>query len=305
MRRARPFPVDGSHAGVFHCISRVVDRRFALGEGEKEVFLRILRKCEVFYGVRVLTYCLMSNHFHVLVEVPEPQPSSDADVLHRVSVLYSQKVADGVASQINGFRARGLGHLAERLLSKFTSRMFNLSNFMKSLKQRFSSYYNRGNDRKGTLWEERFRSVIVQADERVLTVMALYIDLNPVRAGIVKDPSQYRFSGYAEALAGATRAREGLARVVSSRNEPWKGIHERYRELLFQAIDEKAIMSTEEGRPPFGPFRHRIRSLTEGWILGSTEFVKEWRERNQWRFGQRRCRFGEDGTPGLPGVACC
>ena len=73
MRTARAFPAEGSQAGFFHCISRVVDRRFILGDPEKESFRKILRACETFYGVRVLTFCIMSNHFHVLVEVVEPQ----------------------------------------------------------------------------------------------------------------------------------------------------------------------------------------------------------------------------------------
>ncbi len=45
--------------------------------------------------------------------------------------------------------------------------------------------------------------------------MAAYIDLNPVRAGIVSDPRGYRWSGYAEAASGGIRARSGLARVVA------------------------------------------------------------------------------------------
>ncbi|MCC6128787.1 MAG: transposase, partial [Acidobacteria bacterium] len=88
MRRARAFLEEGSQAGFFHCLSRVVDRRFILGDPEKETFRRILRQCETFYGVRVLTYCLMSNHFHLLVEVPEPQVLTEEEVLRRVSALY-------------------------------------------------------------------------------------------------------------------------------------------------------------------------------------------------------------------------
>ncbi len=56
---------------VYHCISRVVDRRFIFGPGEKERFVALMREYEQFCGVQVLTYCLMSNHFHILVEVPK------------------------------------------------------------------------------------------------------------------------------------------------------------------------------------------------------------------------------------------
>jgi len=55
----------------YHCVSRVVDRRFVLGEVEKERFVKIMRNYEDFCGVRILTFCVLSNHFHVLLEVPK------------------------------------------------------------------------------------------------------------------------------------------------------------------------------------------------------------------------------------------
>ena len=56
------------------------------------------------------------------------------------------------------------------------------------------------------IWEERFGSVVVEEEERALRTMAAYIDLNPVRAGMVLNPADYRWSGYAEAMAGKARA---------------------------------------------------------------------------------------------------
>ena len=62
-------PDDWAHA-YYHCVSRVVERRFALGEEEKQQFIHFMRLYEKFCQVRVISYCLMSNHFHLLVEVP-------------------------------------------------------------------------------------------------------------------------------------------------------------------------------------------------------------------------------------------
>ncbi len=56
--------------------------------------------------------------------------------------------------------------------------------------------------------------MLVEGKGRTLSIMAAYIDLNPVRAGIVKDPADYRWSGYAEAVAGRKTARMGLKKVV-------------------------------------------------------------------------------------------
>ncbi|MGE3313026.1 MAG: transposase, partial [Limisphaerales bacterium] len=57
-------PADRSTA-YYHCISRVVDRRFIFNDAEKDRFVALLRECEQFCRVRVLTYCILSNHFHL------------------------------------------------------------------------------------------------------------------------------------------------------------------------------------------------------------------------------------------------
>src|SRR5881394_2220364 len=56
--------------GYYHCLSRVVDRRFVFGEPEKEHFVKLMREYEAFCEVQVLTHSVMSNHFHILLEVP-------------------------------------------------------------------------------------------------------------------------------------------------------------------------------------------------------------------------------------------
>ena len=64
---------------------------------------------------------------------------------------------------------------------------------MKAIKQDFSVYYNRKHRRKGTLWGERFKSVIVENGETLVNCLA-YVELNPIRAGIVKKPEDYRWN---------------------------------------------------------------------------------------------------------------
>lgn len=66
---------------------------------------------------------------------------------------------------------------------------------MKRLGQRYVQYVNRTYRRSGTLWEGRFRSCIAQEDNYLL-VCQRYIELNPVRAGMVRYPADYRWSSY-------------------------------------------------------------------------------------------------------------
>jgi hypothetical protein len=85
---------------------------------------------------------------------------------------------------------------------------------MRCVKLRFTRWHNRKHGRRGTIWEEKFGSLVVGEEERALRTMAAYIDLNPVRAGMVSDPADYRWSGYAEAMVGKARSRRGLVRII-------------------------------------------------------------------------------------------
>lgn len=69
------------------------------------------------------------------------------------------------------------------------------SKLMQSLGRRYVQYTNRFYHRTGSLWEGRYKSRVVQAESYLLACMR-YIELNPVRAGMVTDPAQYRWSSY-------------------------------------------------------------------------------------------------------------
>ena len=206
MRKARLKAPADARTAFYHCVSRVVDKEFRLGEEEvKEKFVELMREYERFCGVKVVTYCVMSNHFHILLEVPERprEPLGDKAVVELLRGLSGMTEAGTVEQQLGWFRERGQPDAAEALKARVTARMWDVSGFMKSLKGRFTQWYNRRHGRKGTLWEERFKSVLVEGSGTTLAAMAAYIDLNPVRAGLVEDPKDYRWCGYGEALGGA------------------------------------------------------------------------------------------------------
>ena len=74
----------------------------------------------------------------------------------------------------------------------------------------FTQWLNKRQRRKGPLWEDRFKRVLIEKQEERVKTMAAYIDLNPVRAGLVEDPKDYRWCGYAEAVAGNRPMSRGL-----------------------------------------------------------------------------------------------
>ena len=91
MRMAR-IKVHGRSA-VYHCMSRIVGGQAVLDDLGKEQLVRLLRQLATFSGIEVITYCMMSNHFHVLVRVPAEQNPSDAELVERMEVLYGKKSA--------------------------------------------------------------------------------------------------------------------------------------------------------------------------------------------------------------------
>ena len=81
---------------------------------------------------------------------------------------------------------------------------------MKELKERFSRWFNKRHGRRWTLWQERYRSILVEDGEALRTISA-YLYLNPVRAGLVDDPKDYRWCGYTEAMGGSKRPEKHYA----------------------------------------------------------------------------------------------
>jgi putative transposase len=71
----------------------------------------------------------------------------------------------------------------------------SLSRLMQALGRRYVAWFNKRHARTGTLWEGRFRSSVIES-EHYLFACSRYIELNPVRAGLVADPADYRWSSY-------------------------------------------------------------------------------------------------------------
>ena len=195
MRQAR---LRGEGQSYYHCISRVVDRRYIFQDEEKELFVGIMRKLEAFLGLRVVTYCIMSNHFHLLVEEPDAEAIPALDrrtLLERAKYLYDDQAVRALSEELDRAAQSGSDRWLEEILDRYRQRMGSLSIFIKELKQRFTQTYNRRKGRRGTLWEDRYKSVLVEGDPQALMTIAAYIELKPVRAGMVENPEDYRWCG--------------------------------------------------------------------------------------------------------------
>ena len=275
----------------------------------KEVLRKQLWQIADFSGVEVITYCIMSNHFHVLVRVPDKETAevTDKELMRRYQVLYPQPTQYQQADP-NVLEKKLLENQeeAEELRERLLERMHDISQFMKTLKQRFSIWYNRTHDRVGTLWSERFKSTLVEGHEAALRITAAYIDLNPLRANVVDDPKEYRWSGYGEAMGGSAVAREGICestRRTEERGEVnWIEAAREYRKLLYckgvaPSLKGGGMIPEEEWRkvmreggkvPVAAALRCRVRYFTDGAVLGSEEYVGRIFEEFRSQFGPKR-----------------
>ncbi len=317
MRKPR---VKETRSASYHIFSRVVNRERILNAEEKERFVTLMRRVEAFCGVKVLTYAVLSNHFHILVHIPKRKLSSigDKEFLRRLGKLYGKREVRRVENKLRRYREKGQDAAADALKARYTYRMYDLSEFGKTLLQRFSQSYNARHDRTGTLWEGRFGSLLADRSVGALGVTAAYIDLNAVRANLVRDPANYRWSGYAEAVAGCRRARDGLAMVMLSRGQSadWKKAAGKYRQLLYTAGQARGISETGGAlRPGFSPeevqrvleaggklplnvvLRCRVRYFTAGLVLGSRAYVEDIQQRH----GERICSERSSGPCAMTG----
>jgi REP element-mobilizing transposase RayT len=202
---------------------------------EKDYLRQWMWRAAEFCGVEIITYVLMSNHFHVLVRVPVKEEAdlqiTDEILYERLAVLEGKERVDLLrqseptakeeremsrGKEITDEQRTQWQEEWERKRGRYIARMHDVSQFMKLLKERFGSWYNQTHQTYGTLWADRYKSLIVEDNPEALRAIALYIDLNPVRAKLVSDPRQYEWCGYAEAENGHRRVQRQLAYVTAS-----------------------------------------------------------------------------------------
>lgn len=283
MRRARC--VRRGQEAAYHCMSRTVGGGHLLGSREREMFCQRLRKLAQFCQILITTYSCLSNHFHVVGQVPAKVDLSPLQLFRCLRHFYGaqhirtlewKRVMDDPQSPLH-----------QRLRQSYLARMGDLSVFMKELKEGFSKWFNWTHERFGTLWAERFKSVLVEGGSEILMALAAYVDLNGVRAGMAPDPKDYRFCGYGEALARPGPAREGLASFLPGKN--WEEQAAYYRKYLFgkgavgrnseQAVlDPEKVLQVHQAGGQLSVSEVlllKVRYFSEGIALGSSAFVQE------------------------------
>jgi len=204
---ARPLRVE--YPGAFYHVINHGNSQEKLfnGPGDYQKFLQYLEKASDRFAVIVHTYCLMGNHYHLLLETVEP----------------------------------------------------NLSVTMQWLNVSYATYFNRKYNRKGHLFQGRFKAILIEA-EAYLKHLSRYIHLNPVRAQIIDTPEQYQWSSYS-AFVGKQKSPKFLKIdwLLSNFGSSTKRARKNYREFI-EGVDIRSVKDPS-------------KQLEGGFILGDTDFV--------------------------------
>ena len=285
-RKCMMAPFQQMFGGVYHLVSRIVWREFIFGEVEREEFVRLMRKYEAFGDIKVLGYSIMSNHVHLMVYVPPARPYelSDAQFLEQLAHLYNDEHLGSVNKQLA--RAHTIQDEDERrvelekIREPYTRRMWNFSEFMKSLKQGFSRWYNKREGKDGTLWQGRFTNVVVQGGFHARFISA-YIDLNPLRAGMVKDVPDYRWSNIGAAYGGRSDCQSAL--LCTMLHESTEELHDAWQARGREHMHEYLVSIREEEQTKTGP---TVQLMTFDWNDQSAKYRCFYVEEGQQAVGE-------------------
>lgn len=286
MKHRRVLGDEMQPENVYHCMSRCVGGEDKLDRTSRDVLAAMIWKVAEFCGVEIITYAVLPNHFHLLARVPQARSVNDDELLRRYALLHPKPNGfqnariEVIAGWLRNNSPEGVAWRERQL-----ALMYHLPSYLKLLKHRFTRWYNATHRRFGTVWAERYKSVLVENQRHSVLTVSAYIDLNAVRKGLVADPKDYPWCGYAEAVRGNRRARLGLSAACP--HATWGKVQADYRTALYAigsaprergntipdaAYREVLARNGELSLPEI--LRLRWRHLSVARVLGSHAFVQ-------------------------------
>lgn len=257
---------------VYHVVSRTALSGLPISDKDKDYLLGLIKKLSNLYFVDVLGFTILGNHFHLVARMHPEDEISNSDVIKRWQDYYGDQA-----------------QLPVERMDEVKKRLCSLAGYVKDIKQNFTRYYNKRYNRQGFFWGGRFKSMIVQEGSTLVNLLA-YVDLNPIRAGVVKKPEDYRWCslGYHT----QTGNKDGLLDIDFGLKE-WneldpKEIVRKYRQFVYETgavdagkgktIDQKVVEKARKKSYRISRvdrFRYRCRYFTDSGVIGGKDFVQE------------------------------
>ncbi|NOZ96048.1 MAG: hypothetical protein GXP47_15115 [Acidobacteria bacterium] len=235
--------------------------------------IETIRHFSAIYFCEVAAFCVMGNHYHLVVKFDRPRPADQEELRARARLMYP-----GKASQAR------LDLWTEPDWEHYRKRLFDVSEYMRNIQSAFARWYNRSYQRRGRFWADRFKSVYL-ADLRAVLDCMLYVELNPVRAGLVERPEEWQGSSLIQRELGTDSWLAPL-QTFFDRPDGERALTE-YRERLYH----RGSVPTKEGQKALsqdvltqeiargfsvrGLYRRRLRYFVDGLAIGSESFLRE------------------------------
>lgn len=260
----------------YHLYSRVATHKGEYPLSEPAPMRRLVQIIEHFtaiYFCEATAYCVMGNHYHLVVKFDRLRNVSREELRDRTRLMYP-----GRASQVQ------IDWWSDEDWEHYRRRLFDVSEYMRNVQSAFARWYNHNYQRRGRFWADRFKSVYLE-DKRAALDCMLYVELNPVRAGLVERPEEWTGSS----LALRELGKDGwLTQLRTLLNQPTeKKAMIEYRERLYyrgnvptrqgQKMISQKVLDQEiaRGFATRGLYRKRLGYFVSGLAVGTESFIRD------------------------------
>ena len=279
MARVARFKV-GERDAWYHVHSRMGGREGEYGLADpaaRRELIATIRHFSRIYFCEVAAFCVMGNHYHLVVKFDRACAVTRERLRERSWMMYPGKAS---RLEVEGW--------SEEQWERYRRRLFDVSEYMRNIQSAFARWFNRSQRRRGRFWADRFKSVYLEDARAVLDCM-LYVELNPVRAGLVERPEEWRGSSIHLREIGEDAWLSPLTSFIDGAGK--KRALTEFRERLYyrgsvptrpgQAAISQAVLEAEVARgfATGGVYRKRLGYFVDGLAIGTEEFIRAQLER--------------------------
>lgn len=208
MTIARAYQINLSETKFYHCVSRCVRRGFLFGKDNitgkdyshrKVWILNRIKFLSNVFAIDICAYAVMSNHTHLVLHVNQDAANkwSDDEVCRRWKLLCPKDYAEFFSPEIKNLSLE----LITKKILEWRTRLSSISWFMGRLNEKIARMCNMEDHCTGRFWEGRYKCQALLDQGAVLSAMA-YVDLNPIRAGLINKLEESEFTSIYERLHG-------------------------------------------------------------------------------------------------------
>ncbi len=284
MTIARSKKINLSATPYYHVVSRCVRRTFLCGQDKetgkdyshrKQWLVDRIKFLSHIFSIRIAAYAIMSNHYHIVLHVDQNKAErwTNNEVIKRASQLFPSKAKELELTM----KLTPESPIVAETIEEWRSRLFDISWFMKSINQPIARFSNIEDDCKGHFWESRFKSQALLDEGAVLRAM-VYVDLNPIRAGISKTPEESDFTSIQERLKSyPNHIKKSTPQPLELMHFESEGSHNKNNPLIHFNLEDYFCLVDETGRmlapnkpgiinPIIAPILDRLDVKTDGWL---------------------------------------